>query len=814
MAEKKTINFNSKSYLSYNSDFTLSELKHALQTTNKSSSGPDNISYAMIKNLPPHSLSNLLALYNKIWKERIFPSSWRMATVIPILKPGKDPTSPLSYRPIALTNCLCKLLEKMINSRLIYYLETNKCLSDLQSGFRRGRCTIDNIIDLETRIRNAFVKRSHFVSIFFDIEKAYDRTWRYGILRQLFDLDLRGNLPIFIQNFLLLRYFKVRIGNILSNIFIQEEGVPQGSVLSVTLFIIAIDSVLKQIPSSVSANLYVDDLHISCGGADIRFIERQLQATVNKIVKWSEENGFTFSPAKTVCVHFCRKRGIHPDPEIQFGSGNINVSKEVRFLGIIFDSKLTFLPHILNLRRKCERSINLLKVLSNTSWGADRSSLLKIYHAVIRSKLDYGCVAYGSARKSALKKLDPVHHSALRICSGAFRTSPVESLYADCCEAPLDLRRKILSLHYYFRLSSHKHHPLHNHFFSAYLTRLYSHRPSCTPPFHYRVKNILSVLDFNNVDILANDFNYPPWSDSSFTFLNPFLNFDKASTADIVFQQIFKHHREIYSNYEAIYTDGSKCDNFVGCAYVTNNTEFSYRLHPAFSIFTAEIVAIFKALESIANLQKHNFIIYTDSLSALLSLSSPNCHSHPLIFKILNLLHHLNSLGFSILFCWVPSHVGISGNERADTAAKGASEYLTFNLPYSDVKKYVQSLINDEWQKSWDKLVHNKLHAIKPTITVWPVLPSRKHDVVLTRLRIGHTRFTHRHLLLGEPAPVCKHCKDNLSVSHILVECPLYKKQRFYYFGRRNIAMKDVLDSSPSHNIFSFLKTIGFYPHI
>jgi potassium voltage-gated channel Eag-related subfamily H protein 8 len=131
----------------------------------------------MIKHLSSYSLSNLLFLYNRIWRERAFPASWRIATVIPILKPGKDPTNPLSYRPIALTNCLCKLLEKMINARLMFYLETNNCLSKLQSGFRRGRCTIDNIIDLEIRIRNAFAKRNHLVSIFFDIEKAYDRTW-------------------------------------------------------------------------------------------------------------------------------------------------------------------------------------------------------------------------------------------------------------------------------------------------------------------------------------------------------------------------------------------------------------------------------------------------------------------------------------------------------------------------------------------------------------------------------------------------------------------------------------------------------------
>ncbi|GBN39931.1 hypothetical protein AVEN_21766-1 [Araneus ventricosus] len=83
----------------------------------------------------------------------------------------------------------------------------------------------------------------------------------------------------------------------------------------------------------------------------------------------------------------------------------------------------------MQLREKCEKSLNILKVLSTTAWGADSPSMLRIYKATILSKLDYGCQIYGSARKSILQKLDPIHHAALRLYSGAFRTSPVQSLY-------------------------------------------------------------------------------------------------------------------------------------------------------------------------------------------------------------------------------------------------------------------------------------------------------------------------------------------------------------------------------------------------
>ncbi|GFV29863.1 probable RNA-directed DNA polymerase from transposon X-element [Trichonephila clavipes] len=143
----------------------------------------------MLRHLDPNSLTNIVFLFNRVWKEHCFPSSWRETIMIPILKPGKVDTYPLSYRPIAMTSCFCKTFELMINTRLVYVLEKEKLISSLQSGFLKGRSTLDNFVFLESQLRDAFVRRNHLVSLFFDIEKAYDRTWRYGILRKCMILD-------------------------------------------------------------------------------------------------------------------------------------------------------------------------------------------------------------------------------------------------------------------------------------------------------------------------------------------------------------------------------------------------------------------------------------------------------------------------------------------------------------------------------------------------------------------------------------------------------------------------------------------------
>ncbi|GFU46495.1 probable RNA-directed DNA polymerase from transposon X-element [Trichonephila clavipes] len=796
--ERTPINFRCRQPFQYNCDFDMFELKRALSSTHNTSPGPDGISYVLLRHLSEDSLVSLLYLFNRIWREQVYPTLWQEAIVIPILKPGKDPKNPLSYRPIALTSCLCKTLKRMVNARLVYQLEKNKCIPLFQSGFRKGRSTLDNIITLENKIRNAFVRRNHLVSIFFDIEKAYDRTWRYGILRTLFNFGLRGNLPTFIKTFLNLRTFRVRLGGTLSAPFTQAEGVPQGSILSVTLFICHISSILNILSPSIQASLYVDDLQISCEGSDMRMIERQLQTAVNNIIKWCDNNGHSISASKSCCVHFCRKRGIHPDPEIRIRDIQIPVVPDVRFLGVIFDRRLTFLPHILHLRKRCEKSLNLLKVLSNTSWGADRTSLLRVYQAIVLSRIDYGCVAYGSACNSTLQKLDPVHHMALRICSGAFRTSPVHSLYVNCHQLPLDLRRRKLSLAFYFKILSVPSHPLQNVSMSTSMKRLYDARPSNIRPFMDRMKLHISELDLPNVRIQQrNLFLFPPWNTPRFLYINPFATYSKSTVAPVVFQRVFAYHRSQYSRYSAIYTDGSKRADYVGCGVVIEDIMHGYRLDTSCSIFTAEAVAIYRALQLIDSTMPRKYCIYTDSMSVLEALENYHDRCHPVVCTILDITSRLYSKGFDIVFCWLPSHVGIIGNEQADNAAKSATTHLPLAVPRSDMKRVIMHHIFKIWQESWSQQLDNKLHSVKPVIGAWPVMPMRRTDVKLTHLRIGHTRFTHRHLLFGEHAPECPSCLVSYTVHHILIDCPVFNHHRITFFHTSILTLSDLSCDRP-----------------
>ena len=148
-----------------------------------------------------------------------------------------------------------------------------------------------------------------------------------------------------------------------------------------------------------------------------------MQLCVNSVQKWVTENGFKFSTAKTVCIHFHQQHVFFPDPNILLGKTPIKVVREAKFLGVIFDTKLTFKNHIEYLKTSCQKALDILRVVGHTDWGADRIVLLRLYRSLVHSKLDYGCIVYGSARRSILKQLDPIHHQGLRIALGAFCTS-------------------------------------------------------------------------------------------------------------------------------------------------------------------------------------------------------------------------------------------------------------------------------------------------------------------------------------------------------------------------------------------------------
>ena len=149
------------------------------------------------------------------------------------------------------------------------------------------------------------------------------------------------------------------------------------------------------------------------------------------------------------------------DPVLKLDNDHIQFVKEAKFLGLIWDTKLTFEPHIKYLKARCQKIPEYPE--SPLSYSANRTTLLKLYRSLVRSKLDYGFIVYGSASKTVLAKLDPVHNQSLRLGLVAFRSSTVESLYVEAHEHPLEIRREKLALQYTIKLKANPGNPAYVH---------------------------------------------------------------------------------------------------------------------------------------------------------------------------------------------------------------------------------------------------------------------------------------------------------------------------------------------------------------
>ena len=305
-------------------------------------------------------------------------------------------------------------------------------------------------------------------------------------------------------------------------------------------------------------------------------------------------------------MHFCHLRTLHPDPSLTMDGDPIKVVKEMRFLGLVFDTKLSFLPHIRALKARCLKALDVLKMLTATEWGADSTVLLQLYRALVRLKVDYGSIVYGSARKSYVKLLDPVHHQGVRLSLGVFRTLPIESLYVEAREPSLE-------------------------------NRLYNSMPTSIQPLGLRARPHLQGLGVK-LDNVA--FNYvsdtPPWVLERPNIILELATSRKSDTPPITYYDQDLTIRNRFPRHIPFYTDGSKDTKRVSVAAVLINHSYGHRIQDHSSIFTAEARAILLALECIEHSNRKRFLIFTDCMSCLQALDHLKI-DHPIIEEIISL---------------------------------------------------------------------------------------------------------------------------------------------------------------------------------
>ena len=279
----------------------------------------------------------LVYLFNLSLSTGMFPSKWKVATVIPLFKGGVK-TDVGNYRPISLLPLPGKILEKIVHKRISMFLENNNMLCDDQYGFRKERSTTHSIVNLTNSIFDAINKRETCFAIFIDLKKAFDTVNHNILLRKIDHIGIKGDLLRWITNYLHNRAQRTFVNNILSSTQAVHCGVPQGSILGPLFFILYVNDIKRHI-KNVEIGLYADDTVLFSHDVDWYQAQYELQTGLNEFVEWSIKNELTINSQKTKFMVFGTRAKIKKSKNAKLTIHNTQIQQvpSFKYVGFTLD---------------------------------------------------------------------------------------------------------------------------------------------------------------------------------------------------------------------------------------------------------------------------------------------------------------------------------------------------------------------------------------------------------------------------------------------------------------------------------------------
>ena len=376
-------------------------------------SGPDNISARLLKETADIIADPLCYIYNQSLSKSEVPSDWRHANVTPIFKKG-DKSKPENYRPISLTCIASKVLEHIVTSHIMKFIEGNNILFPQQHGFRSKLSCETQLVELVSDISKELDAEREVDACLLDFSKAFDKVNHAKFLSKMKMIGICDQVVDWTAAFLRDRTQTVTLRGTASDSCPVTSGVPQGSVIGPALFLIYINDLPSRVKSQV--RLFADDtiIYTTADNSD------QLKSDLKSLETWEKEWNMEFHPAKCEFIRFSRKRNKAPIPTYTLHDEVIPTTKTIKYLGVKIQEDLKWNSHIEYITTKASTTLGFIR---RTIPPQSTTLRVKAYKQLVRPVLEYASCSWDPLPKTLSSQVEAVQRRSARVAFNIPRIS-------------------------------------------------------------------------------------------------------------------------------------------------------------------------------------------------------------------------------------------------------------------------------------------------------------------------------------------------------------------------------------------------------
>ena len=369
------------------------------------SPGVDNIHPAMLKNLHSELKKPLYLLFRKSLDEGTVPNDWKMANVAPIHKKGnKKLTS--NFRPVSLTSMVGKLLERLINQAIMTHLSQHNLINDTQHGFLPKRSCQTNLLLYLELLTSCIDKGLDIDVLYLDFAKAFDKVPHKRLLKKVQAHGVSGKVYSWIENWLMDRKQQVKINSSYSGWNKVTSGVPQGSILGPTLFLMYINDIEENLNSTVLK--FADDTKVM-KVIDNHHCHADLQNDIKGLEKWAKLWQMQFNVDKCKMMHFGFNNTRHT---YTMNNKELQTVSEEKDLGVIIQDNLKVDKQVAASVAKANKMLGMIR---RSFKSRDEKMMLQLYKSVVRPHVEFAISSWSPHFKIDIEAIEKIQHRFTRL---------------------------------------------------------------------------------------------------------------------------------------------------------------------------------------------------------------------------------------------------------------------------------------------------------------------------------------------------------------------------------------------------------------